>query len=280
MSRAIPFTLLKRKLPLKFIVCGHLVQDGNHLVANYYRYPSLEEFDAFIILFRKLGYKFVGLNDYLKEDDQKKVLLTFDDGFKTVFDNLHPYMLKNEIPYMLFIMTDPLYDPGFQIKTLQRDPTLENSEDRLFLSEAEIVKLRDQGVHIGFHTRSHYKIKENYLDNEECLNQLRIPARYLHLFSQPLCFAYPYYAPDDYELFNHYMKENFNYTYFFDTKGFFPNRSNHFFRISMDVEKKVMPENWLRFVIKRQLLFLIINQTKKLGRPSGQTPRSIGEGLS
>ncbi|MBL0742218.1 polysaccharide deacetylase family protein [Chryseolinea lacunae] len=244
---------MKRGLPEKFIVYGHLVGEPNHIVADYYRYPTVDEFDDFIRWVRRHGYAFVGLHDFLKEDGRKKILLTFDDGFRVVHSVLQPYMQANKLPYVLFVLTDPLDNPDFYISTIR--PKRET--ERTFLTKAEILELKDQGVHIGFHTRSHYQVRNADIMNDIVKEQLTIPKQHEALFSRPLCFAYPYLAPDHYAAFDQFMKDSLGYQFLFDTKGFRQPDGNHFFRVSIDVEKDVTRKNWMRFVLKRQLLLYL-----------------------
>ncbi|SHG92209.1 Polysaccharide deacetylase [Chryseolinea serpens] len=219
-------------------------------MAQYYRYPTEQEFDALVVWCEKMGYAFVGLEDYLADDNRKKILVTFDDGFKIVKEILHPYMMRRQLPYMLFVLTDPLANPAFTIPTIKTNDTT-----AMFLSKAEILELKAQGVHIGFHTRNHTKILgSDRLTDESIKDQLTFPKEHDELFSKPLCFAYPYLAPENYGLFDNFMSDVLGYRYFFDTKGFRNSKGNHFFRVSIDIEKNVTRKNWIKFGIKRQWL--------------------------
>jgi peptidoglycan/xylan/chitin deacetylase (PgdA/CDA1 family) len=259
LSFILPFGILKFGLPGRFIIYAHLVSDNRHSVSDYYRFPSIAEFDRFIRSFRKIGYDFVSLQDYLLDDDRKKILLSFDDGFRVLYDELHPYMKSNGLPYMIFILTAPLQDPAFQIGSVQSKH--KKSSKRLFLSEQEIIELKKENVHIGFHTRTHYKIKESDTPDDATVQaELTIQTEYRHLLSEPLCFAYPYLAPANYSVFNEFMQRNLSYRFFFDTKGFKPPCTNHFFRVTIDAEKQLHQNDWINFIIKRQLLLFLIHR--------------------
>lgn len=253
LASALPFALSEKLLPRQFIVYGHLVTGPGHFVSAFYRYPSLGEFDEFIRRFRNAGYEFVSLAQYLHDDNKKKILVTFDDGFKSIYHDLHPYLQREQIPYVLFVLTDPLTDPGFYIGTIQPPPGKYPGE--WFLSEQEILDLKNDGVHIGFHTRAHHKvIASDAVEDPRVAGQLTIPDAYRHLFSKPLCFAYPYLAPENYQRFDRWMNEHGGYDFFFDTKGFRAPDKNHFFRVSIDVEKSVSGKNWMVFAVNRQIL--------------------------
>jgi peptidoglycan/xylan/chitin deacetylase (PgdA/CDA1 family) len=253
----IPFCLLKVKLPKQFIVYGHLVSSRKHIVSRYYQYPSIEEFREFINWFLALGYEFVSLPDFLRNDNEKKILISFDDGFRAVYTDLHPYMKSHNIPYALFILTEPLSDKHFYINTIKPDAEFAESGS-LFLSEQEIRFLKAEGVHIGFHTRSHLKLEDYHrIESIEIAKELSVPHEYADLLSKPVCFAYPYMAPENFEAFNDFMTRKYGYDVFFDTKGFRLPRRNHFFRVSIDSEKALKKGDRIKFLIKRQLLLSI-----------------------
>jgi peptidoglycan/xylan/chitin deacetylase (PgdA/CDA1 family) len=128
-----------------------------------YRYPTLEQLSSLIVDIQTAGYKFVGFNEYVSPSPDKKVLLTFDDGFSSIFQILHPFLMRERIPYLLAVLTAPLSDNDFKFGT-----TRLASGNRLFLTEEEILTLKNDGVHIAFHTRSHTKIVELQDVNQEC----------------------------------------------------------------------------------------------------------------
>jgi peptidoglycan/xylan/chitin deacetylase (PgdA/CDA1 family) len=257
LSSILPFWVLRIFLPERFGIYGHLISDRPHLVSNYYKYPSIQELDDFITWIESMGYNFVTFDQYIKDDGNKKVLLTFDDGFKIIYDELHSHLTRRKIPYVLFVLTDPLSNPDFYIKTVRPDPT-DSKQERIFLSAEEIKVLKKQGVHIGFHTRSHRLVKDSDPLDEELKLELTIPKEYENLFSEPLCFAYPYMAPKKHSVYNHYMSDQLGYKYFFDTRGFNVKENNHFFRVSIDAEKGTDKKFWIHSVFKRQLLIFLI----------------------
>ena len=65
--------------------------------------------------------------DFVDEFDipkkEKKILLTVDDAFQSFYDNAWPYLKKNEIPFVLFVSTEPVGNNGYmnwdQIKEIE-----------------------------------------------------------------------------------------------------------------------------------------------------------------
>jgi hypothetical protein len=241
----IPLFLLPFLLPHKFVLYGHLIGDFNHPIRARFRYPTYGEFDLFISFLHKHNYSFVPFNEYFKNDNRKKVLLTLDDGYKEIFDCIQPFLKLRKIPYSIFIMTEPFENPYFLIKTIGND-TLNKS--RRFVNEDEIKALKANGVHIGFHTRTHFRIDTEL--NNSIEKEIYFDKKYAALFSQPLAFSYPWSAPIDYSTVDMCI-EGKGYKYIFDTKGYFASVNNHIFRIPMDIDNNINCNNCLLYNIKR-----------------------------
>ena len=66
--------------------------------------------------------------DFVDEFDipkkEKKILLTVDDAFQSFYDNAWPYLKKNQIPFVLFVSTEPVGNNGYmnwdQIKEIEQ----------------------------------------------------------------------------------------------------------------------------------------------------------------
>ena len=54
---------------------------------------------------------------------EKRILLTVDDAFQSFYDNAWPYLKKNQIPFVLFVSTEPVGNNGYmnwdQIKEIE-----------------------------------------------------------------------------------------------------------------------------------------------------------------
>ena len=57
--------------------------------------------------------------------NEKKILLTIDDGFKSFYEEAWPYLKENEIPFILFVSTEPIGKRGYmtweQIKEIEKE---------------------------------------------------------------------------------------------------------------------------------------------------------------
>jgi len=90
----------------------HIVSDNrNELIANLYRYRTVNEFKRDLDFFQK-HYNIITLADLLKnKKEQKKLpqnalLLTFDDGMKEMYEIVAPILLQKGIPATFFLTTD------------------------------------------------------------------------------------------------------------------------------------------------------------------------------
>lgn len=257
-THSLPLGLLKPGMPSKFILCGHLISDHWHPAARLYKYPSPAEFEQAIQWIRSLGYRFVDLTEYNLPGNDKKVLLTFDDGFKVIKEETHAFLKQHNIPYVIFIMTDSLWDREFSMDQNLGDPSFVDFRGR-FLSPEEILFLKSEGVHIGFHGRNHSRVGTQPRHHDDIIKQMTIPREYIHLFSEPLCFAYPYSAPPKYEAFNLHL-DQLGFKNIFDTRGFYSQEGNHLYRVSIDTMNRAATGNWIQFVIKKKLILSMLNK--------------------
>ncbi len=64
------------------------------------------------------------VNDFDIPKKEKKILLTVDDAFQSFYDNAWPYLKKNQIPFVLFVSTEPVGNNGYmnwdQIKEIEQ----------------------------------------------------------------------------------------------------------------------------------------------------------------
>ena len=224
----LPAGLLRWVLPHRFVLYGHLISDRDDCMASSrYRYPTFAAFELFYNLAERIGYHFVTLEEYFAGKWPRMILLTFDDGFAEVRE----FHLRTNLPFALFIVTDALKIPEFGLGVF--DPQAE-----AFLSRTDIIKLKQAGVHIGFHTRSHKRIETL----SDLAGESMPPDQYMDLISSPKCFAYPFSGPVDYAPVSDALFAA-GYAYVFDTKSRAGADGRHVFRISMDRELTDRSEN-------------------------------------
>ena len=99
------------------------------------KYPStniqMSVFKDQINIIKDLNYKFYNPENleknFNKEKNEKKILITIDDGFSSFYENAWPYLKENKIPFILFVSTEAVGKSGYmtwdQIKEVEKVPT-------------------------------------------------------------------------------------------------------------------------------------------------------------
>jgi len=126
------------------------IEDKGIIVLMYHRfeenkYPStnikIADFINQIDLIKKNSFSFINPNDFedslVNLKNEKKILLTIDDAFKSFYDQAWPILRNNKIPFILFVNTREIGSSGYmtwkQIKEISKE----------------------QFVHIGNHSHTH-----------------------------------------------------------------------------------------------------------------------------
>ena len=165
---------------------------------NENKYPStnirMSIFDEQMQMIKSLGYKFYDPKLFEKEfslnKKEKKILISIDDGFTSFYEEAWPYLKKNNIPFILFVSTEPVGKNGYM--TWDQILEIENSE---------------LGT-IGHHSHTHeYLIdfsNEDFIKDIEKANQI-FKNKLGHV---PTIFSYPF---GEYSKFmKNYISQNFS----------------------------------------------------------------------
>jgi peptidoglycan/xylan/chitin deacetylase (PgdA/CDA1 family) len=140
------------------------------------------------------GYRAVGLTDAVENlyrgapFQEKTFVLTFDDGYRSVYSEAFPVMKRHGMSATVFLTVGDPPGPGGRI------PPLNGSE---MLSWAEVTEMREAGIRFGAHTLTHpdltrlgtEKIEYEIVKSKEIIEGvLGEPVR---------SFAYPYGRYDE-----------------------------------------------------------------------------------
>ena len=126
------------------------IEDKGIIVLMYHRfeenkYPStnikVNNFIEHLDLIKESRIKFINPDNFenalLNQKNEKKILLTIDDGFKSFYDNAWPILKEQEIPFILFVNTREVGTYGY-------------------MNWAQIKEIsKEKFVHIGNHSFSH-----------------------------------------------------------------------------------------------------------------------------
>lgn len=64
-----------------------------------------DEFRSFLDLQRRKGQTAKDINDLTTQELEGAYAITFDDGFRSIYNNVHPICEKRKVPYCIFITT-------------------------------------------------------------------------------------------------------------------------------------------------------------------------------
>ncbi len=149
---------------------------------NEFKYPStnisMDIFKEHVELILDANLSFYHPKDFVNEFDipkkEKKILLTVDDAFQSFYDNAWPYLKKNQIPFVLFVSTEPVGNNGYMNWNQIRE-----------IEQSEFVV-------IGHHSHSHdYLIDKS---EEVFLNDIKLSNLIFKekLGYVPTLFSYPF----------------------------------------------------------------------------------------
>ena len=181
-------------------------QDQGVLSIMYHRfeenkYPStnirMNIFLEHIASIKKNGFEFYNpklfSEEFDKPKDNKKILLTIDDAFLSFYENAWPILKKNEIPFILFVSTEPIGKRGYmtweQIKEIEKE----------------------KFAFIGNHSHTHeYLINFSFSDFKDDIKK-SIKIFNSNLGYNPIFFSYPF---GEYSLEQkNFIKKNFKYAF-------------------------------------------------------------------
>ena len=158
---------------------------------------QMDIFKQQIEIIKNSNYKFNNPNEFEKMFStpkvKKEILITIDDGFLSFYKEAWPYLKKNEIPFILFVSTEPVGKKGYMTWDQIRE-----------------IESEDFAV-IGHHSHTHdYLINET---NEQFILDIEKANKIFlkELGYIPNLFSYPF---GEYSKFmRNYISENFKFAF-------------------------------------------------------------------
>ena len=153
----------------------------------------MDIFDQQMKAIKELDYEFYDpklfVNEFKKPKIKKKILITIDDGFKSFYNEAWPYLKENNIPFILFISTEPVGKKGY----MTWDEILEIEKSKIGF--------------IGHHSHTHDYLID--VDEKEFIKDIETASKIFKekLGYVPNIFSYPF---GEYSLFmKNYISKNF-----------------------------------------------------------------------
>jgi peptidoglycan/xylan/chitin deacetylase (PgdA/CDA1 family) len=168
---------------------------------NENKYPStniqMNIFKKQIEIIKSSKYKFYDPKD-LKENfynpkEQKKILITIDDGFSSFYNNAWPYLKMEKIPFILFISTEAVGKNGYM------------TWDQIKEVEKETI------AYIGNHSHTHGYLVD--LENDDFIKDISIANQKFisNLGYNPIFFSYPFGEYSN--LIKDHISKNFQFSF-------------------------------------------------------------------
>jgi peptidoglycan/xylan/chitin deacetylase (PgdA/CDA1 family) len=167
----------------------HKVQATPSVPGYLRNYVGPEQFEEQISAILQWGYTPIDLEEWLHMRESRQrlperpIALTFDDGYRSVYDNAWPLLRRHGLTATIFLVADCIGATNRWDTQGPREPLLDSSH---------IAELKAGGIHFGSHTCTHRPLTE--LSPAETLEELaRSRAALEALLGQSVTtLAYPY----------------------------------------------------------------------------------------
>ncbi len=212
----------------RYVFMFHVVSDNkeNWYDENYS--VSMKSFSIFIDAVQQAGYEIVTTKKFLERNRRKRVLLTFDDAFACIYEEVFPFLRERNIPFIVFQSWNLLGGKNYLDQKMINE-MLRFNEFELGAHGISHEHLADMSARLSFK-----EIKESK-KNLEKIFHVKISG-----------MAYPYGAKSDVKLRDmHYAKKT-GYHFAFGTvsTGIFSRLVNRFYLPRINVNQ----ENYRRII--------------------------------
>jgi peptidoglycan/xylan/chitin deacetylase (PgdA/CDA1 family)/glycosyltransferase involved in cell wall biosynthesis len=186
--------LLEKRAPKYLPILMYHKVVGEDFRSNHKTYITERAFSAQLEFLQQKGFQSIGFFDLYhlvlanKPLPQKPIILTFDDGYRSMKTRALPLLKKFGMKGVFFVLAD------FQLRTNFWDP--QELEPEL-LTRQEIQELVQDGMELGAHSISHRHFPK--LSYADCLEEIRKSKEILEtaFSTQVVSFAYPFGAIDE-----------------------------------------------------------------------------------
>jgi peptidoglycan/xylan/chitin deacetylase (PgdA/CDA1 family) len=174
------------------ILMYHSISDSNDSNRHpYYRTVTTPRvFEQHMKFLRDDGYQTIGLSEAVQrlkgptEAAEKKVAITFDDGFEDFYSNAFPVLSKYRQSATMFLPTAYIGHQARKFKTTE------------CLTWKQVRELQEAGMQFGSHTVTHPQLRT--LDTRDVEDEVRRSKDEIEneLGSPVTSFSYPYAFPE------------------------------------------------------------------------------------
>jgi peptidoglycan/xylan/chitin deacetylase (PgdA/CDA1 family) len=197
---------------------------------------SVQSFKKQMHLMKTMGYQTIKFNE-LKENNEKKFIITFDDAYENVFINAFPILRKLDFNAVCFIVTNKIGEYNDWDKNKFKKKKIMNFE--------QISEWLISGFNIGSHTLDHVNLTK--LNKNDKINQIINSKKDLNSkFNTDIdTFAFPFGSYDDET--QSIINEYYDYAVTTKRSRFVKNKFNNKLLPRVPVSKD---DNFFKFFLK------------------------------
>ena len=175
----------------------HVVSDNRENWYNKDYSISMKNFSMFVDKIQHAGFEIVSSLDFFKNDGKKKVLLTFDDAYSCIYEEVFPFLRDKDIPFIVFQTWDLLGKNKYLNQEMIRE-MLKFNKFELGAHSISHSRLSDMDDEMSF-----IEIRNSKTNLEQCFN--------VSIYGM----AYPYGAMSDVKFrdMNFTKKAGYNYAF-------------------------------------------------------------------
>ena len=151
---------------------------------------SVELFKEQMYLMRKMGYQTIDFDDLNENDNKKKFIITFDDGYENIFLNAFPILKQLNFKATCFFVANQIGNYN------EWDKDSPNFKKMKLMNIEQINEWLLNGFYVGSHTMDHIDLKK--LNHEEKIKQIVNSKKFFNdKFNIKInSFAYPFGSYD------------------------------------------------------------------------------------
>ena len=189
-----------------------------------------KDFEKHLSYLKKNNYNSIFF-DEISNTNKKKIIMTFDDGYKDLISNCLPLLKKYNFKAICFLVSDKIG------KINDWDEDNNNIKTKKIMDKSDIHIWIKNGMKIGSHSKNHKKLTK--IDHDELSNEIansKIDLEKL-IGEEIVSFCYPY-GKFNLDVINE-VKKNYSYALTTLRSRYDPNKHDKYLIPRIDMGKKL-----------------------------------------